>query len=85
MVAGYYERAYPCCFGPGDSFLRLRARRIDHANQSSKHEVLLDPLINLVSLEYILRQRAKSDAKGTQGVAGEFLIALQNSCAPLRC
>src|SRR5262245_27290729 len=49
MVARYHHRTYPCRFGPTDGLLCLLTRGIDDADQSRKHEILLDPLIDFIT------------------------------------
>ena len=42
MIAGDHDRANMRPLGDRDGGLRFRARRIDHADQSEQHEIILD-------------------------------------------
>ena len=44
MIAGDHHRADVRPLGDGDGGLRLRARRIDHADQAEQHKIVLDAL-----------------------------------------
>ena len=63
MIAGDHDRADAGAFRARDGLLRLVARRIDHADQPSEDEVLLDALVELLVLERVRRQRAEGDAR----------------------
>jgi hypothetical protein len=45
---------------------------------------LLYALIDFIAFESARRQQSVGDAKGAPRLPGQFLVALQNFCAPLR-
>jgi hypothetical protein len=65
MIAGDHHRAYPCRLRARDGFHGLCAGRVDHADQSCEHEVLLDAPVNVIGFECGCRQRAEGDAERT--------------------
>ena len=73
--------------GGGDGDLRLRSRRVDHADEAEQHEVVLDAVRQLdrrhaigaagprVETKRCGRHRARRDGQHAQRLAGERIVA----------
>ena len=73
----------PALLRARDGVLRLRARRIDHADQPGEDEVLFDTLVRAGGVlgECVGCQPAAGDAERAQRLAGQRFVDLQNLAA----
>ena len=84
VIAGDHDRANAGAPGARDGVLRLRARRIDHADQAGEHQALFDALVRIGARAPRARpasQPAGGDAKRAQRFAGQRFVGLQNLLA----
>ena len=84
MIARDHQRPDPGRFRAPDGLRRLRAGRIDHADQPEKHELMLEVFVDNVVRERVFRQQAQRYAERAQGFLREPLVGGANRGAPLR-
>src|SRR5690606_31037850 len=84
MIAGDHERTDAGGLRTRNGLCGLGARRIDHADEPEKDQVLLDRLVDSLRTERIAWQQAQRDCERAHALACELVDRLEYLLAALR-
>jgi hypothetical protein len=83
VIAGNHHRADTGALRPRDRRPRFVARRIDHADETTEHEIPLDLVADLIGCDLRDGGHAERDAERAQGASRERIVGLENLAGPI--